>query len=383
MEVTGENWIDEYDLRQIEHYAPNGELLTRTVGSVDTTYYDYDVYGNLVTVELPDGTVIDYVIDPGNRRIGRVVDGFLEQGFLYRDGLNPVVELDGTGAVVSRFVYGTRMNVPEYLVRGGLTYRIIADHLGSVRMVVDVSSGVVVQEMEYDEWGNVLVDTNPGFTPFGFAGGLYDADTGLARFGARDYDPEIGRWTSKDPIGFGGGSSNLYLYVGGDPVNLTDPTGEWFWVVIPIVGGLIGGSAVILHNARESAEEVFETGHWPRGPADAYRHCFGSCAAANVWGPVVSLVLGWGFEELNTLAGQGEVDYSMDAANNLCGLEVYSSTSNCQQGCLDAYERGDLVWYPQGENDVFPLSVEPESVAPDDVWSRVASGDCLHYDLCW
>ena len=205
-------------------YTANGELLSRTVGGVDTTYYTYDVYGNLVTVELPDATVIDYVIDPGNRRIGRVVDGFLEQGFLYRDGLNPVAELDGTGAVVSRFVYGTRGNLPEYMVRGGVTYRIITDHLGSVRLVVDVSSGTIVQEMVYDEWGNVLVDTNPGFTPFGFAGGIYDSDTGLVRFGARDYDPEVGRFTSKDPIGFRSGA-NFFVYVGNDPVNRIDPNG--------------------------------------------------------------------------------------------------------------------------------------------------------------
>ena len=61
--------------------------------------------------------------------------------------------------------------------------------------------------------------------PFGFAGGLYDSDTGLVRFGARDYDPQIGRWTSKDPIQFEGGLANLYSYVGGDPVNRMDPSG--------------------------------------------------------------------------------------------------------------------------------------------------------------
>jgi RHS repeat-associated protein len=79
--------------------------------------------------------------------------------------------------------------------------------------------------MDYDEFGNVVLDTNPGFQPFGFAGGLYDRDTGLVRFGARDYDPEAGRWTARDPIGFAGGNPNLYQYVGNDPVNLTDRTG--------------------------------------------------------------------------------------------------------------------------------------------------------------
>ena len=61
--------------------------------------------------------------------------------------------------------------------------------------------------------------------PFGFAGGLYDQDTNLVHFGARDYDPEVGRWITKDPIGFGGGDTNLYGYVAGDPVNFVDPSG--------------------------------------------------------------------------------------------------------------------------------------------------------------
>jgi RHS repeat-associated protein len=78
--------------------------------------------------------------------------------------------------------------------------------------------------MEYDEFGRVLLDTNPGFQPFGFAGGLYDLDTGLVRFGARDYDPQTGRWTAKDPILYEGGT-NVYEYALGDPVNRHDPTG--------------------------------------------------------------------------------------------------------------------------------------------------------------
>lgn len=71
----------------------------------------------------------------------------------------------------------------------------------------------------------VTADTNPGFQPFGFAGGLYDADTGLVRFGARDYDAMSGRWTAKDPILFAGGQPNVYSYVNDDPVNREDRRG--------------------------------------------------------------------------------------------------------------------------------------------------------------
>ena len=169
-----------------------------------------------------------YVIDGMNRRIGKAVNGVLAQGFLYDSAVNVVAELDGTGAVVSRFVYGTRSNVPDYLVKGGATYRIVSDAVGSPRLVVDIATCQVVQQIDYDEFGRIQADTNPGFQPFGFAGGLHDRDTGLVRFGARDYDPEIGRWTAKDPLGFGGGDANLYVYVANNPINFIDPTGLSF-----------------------------------------------------------------------------------------------------------------------------------------------------------
>lgn len=215
-------------------YSANGELQNKTDGG-QTTTYDYDVIGNLLGVTLPNNTQIDYLIDGENRRVGKKVNGTLVQGFLYEDALNPVAELDGSNTIVSRFVYAGRINVPDYMIRGGVTYRLISDHLGSVRLVVNTQNGSVVQRLDYDAFGNVLQDTNPGFQPFGFAGGLYDPDTGLVRFGARDYDAEVGRWTAKDPIGFAGGDANLYAYVGGEPVNHIDVTGYWVNLVFGVV----------------------------------------------------------------------------------------------------------------------------------------------------
>lgn len=93
-------------------YTDNGELKSET-GSAGTVSYNYDALGNLTEVDLVDGTKITYVIDGQNRRIGKKVNGTLTQGFLYQDSLNPVAELDSSGNVVSRFVYGTRSNVPD------------------------------------------------------------------------------------------------------------------------------------------------------------------------------------------------------------------------------------------------------------------------------
>jgi RHS repeat-associated protein len=110
------------------------------------------------------------------------------------------------------------------MIRNDTTYRIVVDHLGSVRLVVNSTDGTVVQRVTYDEYGRELGNTNPELQPFGYGGGLSDKDNGLTRFGFRDYDHGTARWTTKDPIGLGGGL-NRYEYAGGNPINAVDPYG--------------------------------------------------------------------------------------------------------------------------------------------------------------
>jgi RHS repeat-associated protein len=207
-------------------YTRNGEL-TRRVDSAtsSTTEYEYDEFGNLRRVVLPDTRVITYHIDGLNRRVGKSINGVRQWGLLYANQLEPVAELDADGNVIASFIYADRPHVPSLMLKGGQTYRMLADHLGSVRLVVNIATGAIAQRMAYDEYGNVVEDTNPGFQPFGYAGGIYDRDTGLVRFGARDYDAVAGRWTAKDPIGFRGGDENFFAYVASDPVNAIDPEG--------------------------------------------------------------------------------------------------------------------------------------------------------------
>jgi RHS repeat-associated protein len=181
-----------------------------------------------MSVALADGTDIQYIVDGQNRRIGKKINGSLAQGFLYDGQIRIAAELDGSNNVVSRFVYADKGNVPSYMIKGGTTYRIISDHLGSPRLVVDTATGTIAQRIDYDSFGNIISDTNPGFQSFGFAGGLYDQHTKLTRFGARDYDAEVGRWTSKDPIFFAAGDTNLYGYTANDPINFIDPLGLYW-----------------------------------------------------------------------------------------------------------------------------------------------------------
>jgi RHS repeat-associated protein len=203
-------------------YTANGELSSVYDGSNFTTF-TYDDFSNLVEVDLPNASVIRYYYDAQHRRVARTLDGTLTHRFVYSTQLRIVAEADLLGNITTRYVYADKANVPEYMIRNGITYRFLHDHLGSVRAVVNMTTGVIAQSMRYDAFGAVLADTNPGFQPFGYAGGLYDAATGLVRFGARDYNPAVGRWTTKDPLLFNGGLLNLYG--GTDPVNFVDPTG--------------------------------------------------------------------------------------------------------------------------------------------------------------
>jgi RHS repeat-associated protein len=127
---------------------------------------------------------------------------------------------------VSQAAESRRENAPTPTnIASGISQFLLTDQVGTLRVVAD-STGTIVKRIDYDSFGNIIADSNPAFTvPFGFAGGLHDRDTGLVRFGARDYDPNIGRWTAKDPLDFAGGDTNLYAYVMNDPVNFTDPEG--------------------------------------------------------------------------------------------------------------------------------------------------------------
>ena len=186
---------------------------------------------------LPSGQVVTYLVDGMNRRIARLVNGVRTHAWLYEGQLHPVAELNASNVVTTRYVYSTLRSAPEYMIHGGSTYRLVTDVRGSVRLVVNVSTGAIAQQLDYDAWGDVAVDSNPGFQPFGFAGGLYDHQTRLHRFGARDYDGATGRWLAIDPGSFTGGS-NLYAYAHGDPINFVDPRGD-IPLLVPLAGALI------------------------------------------------------------------------------------------------------------------------------------------------
>ena len=101
------------------------------------------------------------------------------------------------------------------------------DQVGTLRALV-APNDAVIKEIRRDSFGIPYHDSFPDFhLPIGFAGGLADPDTGLVRFGWRDYDPMIGRFTALDPARDRRGDGDLYDYCIDDPVSRVDPTGLW------------------------------------------------------------------------------------------------------------------------------------------------------------
>ncbi|MBY0314223.1 MAG: hypothetical protein K2Q26_01800 [Bdellovibrionales bacterium] len=236
-----------YNSRTYTHNT-NGYLTGIQWTPSTSSSFVYDAMGNLKQTTLTSGAVHTFDHDGLDRRVTKSIGGTLQWRAVYENNLRIAAYVNNTAGILAKeFVYATRLNVPDYMISGGVKYRIVTDHLGSPRLMVKTTDGTIAQRMDYNVLGEVKADTNPSFQPFGFAGGIYEPGVQLVRFGARDYDPRnTGRWTTKDPIRFDGGDVNLYGYVLSDPVNFIDPQGRAAVLlpVVAVVGGAIVGGAM-------------------------------------------------------------------------------------------------------------------------------------------
>ena len=224
-------------------WAADGSLKSMKDAKGTTAYY----YGNdtrLDKVGLPDGTRIDYRYREGLLPVSVARNGLPVLEYEWQEGLRLKSFRDAREALTMIFHYG-HQRLPQAVTLHGyeaiiqritgicaasLRLDIHTDHLGSVRMLTipqkNLHGSKAVQYIEYDSFGNVIACANPGFRfPLGFAGGLHDPFTGFVRFGYRDYDPVVGRFTAKDPLGDTGGDHDLWDYCVDDPVSMNDPTG--------------------------------------------------------------------------------------------------------------------------------------------------------------
>ena len=227
--ITGRSYehsIEDHLLRAGDttyQYDADGFLTNKTENG-QVTLYNYSSRGELLRVDLPDGRVLEYLNDPQGRRIAKKINGQVVEKYLWQGLTRLLAVYDANNSLLHRYDYADD-RTPIAVTTAGQKYAMHYDQVGTLRAMTD-SAGVVVKEVTYDSFGNVLGDTRPGISYFAFAGGLYDGDMGLVRFGYRDYDAKVGVWTAKDPTHFSGSQVDLFEYCNNDPINFIDEDGE-------------------------------------------------------------------------------------------------------------------------------------------------------------
>jgi len=204
-------------------YDPNGNLT-----SDGTRTYTYDSESRLLTATGPSLSA-SYTYDPFGRRLSKTVNGVTTR-YLY-DGDQLLVETDATGTQTASWVYGPGIDEPLRMVRGAITTYYHQDGLGSV-VLLTAPNTLPVEYSRYDAFGQVALTNGSGTpltqsargNPFTFTGREYDPETGLLYYRARYYDPRLGRFVSRDPLGYLP-DMNLYRYVNNNPTRWVDPYG--------------------------------------------------------------------------------------------------------------------------------------------------------------
>ncbi len=272
--ITGPRWDDIYTHNEANQllasrkfeflYDANGNQSAKIETSSDdqdTWTYEYDFENRLIKATRTredEIKTVSFKYDPFGRRIEKRVEEvetqYLPSGlktatysYVY-DNEDIILEVRSGGddedgeeqgrsesgqrhwrkriskPSVSRFVHGPGIDEPLAIEQKERVYFYHADGLGSITSLTD-ARGQVVQTYEYDSFGNMRYEGNHVKQPYGFTAREWDSETGLYFYRARYYDPQMGRFISKDPIGFAGGDVVLYGYVQNDPVNFIDPWG--------------------------------------------------------------------------------------------------------------------------------------------------------------
>ena len=225
LDAEADDDVDVRDVRGSQAAARGAAVLAAGVRR-----YVYDVENRLVQVASGDGTIVQYAYDALGRRVRRT-QGSTVTTYLYDAYIRVLEERTGAGLLVARYVYGQHVDDVVALDRGGQRYYTHRDALGSTAALTD-AGGQVIERYLYDPYGKPFVTDAVGAlrpasivaNPSLFTGRWYDAAVGLYDYRARTYDPEQGRFLSRDPLDYADGD-NLYAYVLGRPTALTDALG--------------------------------------------------------------------------------------------------------------------------------------------------------------
>ncbi|REK22183.1 MAG: hypothetical protein DWQ42_17660 [Planctomycetota bacterium] len=205
-------------------------------------HYEYDAWNRLTGAYDDDGSgdldpnspIATFEYDGRNYRIRKTAGGVVEASF-YNEN-QQLLETQVSGSMTEEFVWDLRyIDAPIFRYDGTDTFYYTSDANMNVTGLVDASTGLVVERYHYDSYGrveflsDVFASLGTQATQYGndflYTGRKLDTETGLMYYRARYYDPSLGRFVQRDPIGYAAGDSNLYRYVGNSPINAVDPSG--------------------------------------------------------------------------------------------------------------------------------------------------------------
>jgi RHS repeat-associated protein len=212
-------------------YDLNGNLVKRceggTVTRTDTTCtgstvtdLTYDALNRTTQVAKTGLATQTYGYDDQGRRLQKSVGGVATNYLYTGEDIHATYGATWTAAA-ARYTHGPNTDDPILRTVGTTTHYFHADGLGSI-VALTSATGAIEASARYDAWGNRIAST--GTQPiYGYTGREPD-ETGLIYYRARYYDPVVGRFTQRDPLGLAG-ALNAYAYVDGNPVTFTDPMG--------------------------------------------------------------------------------------------------------------------------------------------------------------
>jgi RHS repeat-associated protein len=209
-------------------YDANGSMVA------DGTYtYTWNARNQLIQLKQGNTVVGTFAYDAVGRRVSKTVSGSTT-GFAY-DGSNFVQEKNGSGTPIANLLTGQIDHTLSRTDSSGARY-FLTDALGSTVAITD-SAGAIQTTYTYEPYGKTSVSGPANSNSQRFTG--REDDGPLYFYRARYYHPTFGRFISEDPTSFAAGDTNLYRYVGGDPTNQTDPSGQ----IAPFVAACLGGAA--------------------------------------------------------------------------------------------------------------------------------------------
>ena len=253
-------------------YDAAGNRITRTENGITTTYtlgvgdrlatwtggsYAYDFAGNVTRIEHDGRPTLDLTWNSQYQLVSVATNGVFAEGYeydalgrrvsttsiegttrhVYDEDWQVIADLDEDGNVVASYVWGDGIDRLLAVKVGGASYYPLTDIQGTVWGYVDSQNNIVAR-WQYDTWGNIIDETVsvPALASlrYRFQCREWSAATGLINFRMRWYDPETGRWLSKDPIGLSGGI-NLYCFSCNNPIAFVDKFGDNPFVIVKVV----------------------------------------------------------------------------------------------------------------------------------------------------